>query len=516
VTIASLIVDVAANTAKLQTDVSKIQGSFDSLGSMATKVGGLMAGAFTLTAITGAATQILNYAGKIADLSDQTGLSTKAIQEMQHAATVTGASLESFTNAAFKLGTNLSGGSSSVQGAVERLGLSYMQLRQMSPEQQFNTIASALGQVENAQDRNKIAVDLFGKAAKEILPAIAQGYDGIASSAVIAGDAQIHALDAAGDAIDSFWEGLKSGAVQALGSLLLAAKRFDDLDSSVKKNTISTWDWASALEAAGLKSQTFARINAPLSETGKLLQNLPAPLAAASMSLSEMTEAERKLTAQVTAKVEANKKALKAQEDLNRSQERFAASIGRMDTAEWIVPFKRSVEEASFELEELASSTLIAANAFAPLKAAVQESNMHIDGWRDTMRETMTSLPAVIMSAIQGGGSAIAAAGAHIGVSLMSKFQEKFGPLITNALPFGIGQAITALLPALGALFGPVAEKIAGFFKKIFGGPSEGKRWPISKPNCTRHSTRPSSSRLGISRGRRPSSRSAMPTWPRA
>jgi hypothetical protein len=55
----------------------------------------------------------------------------------------------------------------------------------------------------------------------------------------------------------------------------------------------------------------------------------------------------------------------------------------------------------------------------------------------------------------------------------MQGFTAKFGPAITAALPFGIGSAITALLPTLGPMFGPVAEKIAGFFKSIFGGPSQ-------------------------------------------
>ena len=129
--------------------------------------------------------------GKAADLAAQTGLSTRTIQEMSHAAKMTGASLDNFTNAAFKLGTNLAGGSDSVHAAVQRLNLSYDELRRMSPDQQFETIAIALGGVEDAQDRNRLAVELYGTAAKAILPAIAQGYDELRDSASVAGDERI-------------------------------------------------------------------------------------------------------------------------------------------------------------------------------------------------------------------------------------------------------------------------------------------------------------------------------------
>lgn len=100
------------------------------------------------------------------------------------------------------------------------------------------------------------------------------------------------------------------------------------------------------------------------------------------------------------------------------------------------------------------------------------ELDKEASGWTATFGQFAAGLPQVILGAIQGGGSVVGAAGAHIGTSLMSKFSTTFGPAIKAALPFGIGEAVTALLPALGALFGPVAEKIAGFFKKIFGGPS--------------------------------------------
>jgi TP901 family phage tail tape measure protein len=110
--------------------------------------------------------------------------------------------------------------------------------------------------------------------------------------------------------------------------------------------------------------------------------------------------------------------------------------------------------------------------AMVPFKEAVKEGSREVVTFGDTVLSTFEALPSVIMSAIQGGGDLLAAAGSHIGTSLMSEFQTTFGPAIEAALPFGIGKAVTTLLPMLGSLFGPALRAIGGFFRDLFGGPN--------------------------------------------
>lgn len=478
--VGTLKVLLTADTATYETGLDKasrktqqFSGEMSGFAANVSTVGKSLSGLLTLGAIAGAVTAVSNYASKIADLAAQTGLTTKTIQEMQHAANLTGASLENFTNAAFKLGTNLAGGSDSVVNSLRRLGLEYNAIRQMSPDQQFNVITTALGGVQDAQERNRLAVELFGKAAKDILPAIAQGYDQLAASATTAGDQQIQALDMAGDALDSFLGGVKNLSVELAGGFIIALRELNNEIiqnlSMVKELKRSYQEWSNVLDAVGVTSVKLPKV---LEAAAVHARALPEPLRNASMSLQEQAKAEAELTKQVEAKIKANKEAIKTQQDMQRNQERFAASVQRLDTAEFFVKFKASVEEASQELEELPASADIAINGLARLKDPVHEADMTFESFADRMRSTFVELPNVILQAIQGGGSVIGSAGAFIGTNLMSKFQEKFGPLIKSALPFGIGEAVNALLPTLGALFGPVAEKIAGFFKRIFGGPS--------------------------------------------
>lgn len=471
--------DVAANTAKLQTDVQKIHGQLDNVSSIAGKVGTALAGAFTITAITGAATQVLNYASKIADLSAQTGLTTKTIQEMQHAANLTGASLEKFTNAAFSLGTKIAGGGDSVVNSLNKLGLSYEQLRQMSPDQQFNVITAALGHVQNAQDRNKLAVELFGKSAQAILPAIAQGYDNLAKSAVVAGDAQIQALDMAGDALDSFLEGAKNLSVQLAGGLVIAIREtvhwINESSAAVALVKRGFAEWATVLETVGLKSRDVPKV---LEETRVKASLLPQPLQAVSLSVLEQETRMKALEVQHRATSVSTQTLAIAQDEvdeniqrLTRSFEQQIEAFRRQNTLQNTVydGFKLLRVEFTEAIPVVQNFTT---SALEPFKAGLQSSLTHITTWGQAFKDTFTNLPSVILGAIQGGGSVLGAVGAHIGTSIMSKFQTTFGPAIEAALPFGIGKAITQLLPSLGALFGPVAEKIGQFFRNIFGGPS--------------------------------------------
>jgi hypothetical protein len=159
-------------------------------------------------------------AGQILDLSNRTGLATDTIQQMQYVADQTGASLEQFTQAAFQLGVRLSGGGNSVKAGIEALGLSLTDLQRLSPDEQFDTIADALGRMDDATKRNEIGVALFGKAFASIAAGVAEGYKSMASEARLSSEAQLQALDKTGDAWARFVTNTKGLVTSGLGSAL--------------------------------------------------------------------------------------------------------------------------------------------------------------------------------------------------------------------------------------------------------------------------------------------------------
>ena len=121
-----------------------------------------------ISALINVGGQALKAAGDIADLADKTGLSIRTLQEMSFVAGQTGTTIEAFSNASLELGVRLARGGTGITQAVKDLGLELKTLQGLSPSEQFNEMASALGSIENPQERARLALEVFGKSAKEI------------------------------------------------------------------------------------------------------------------------------------------------------------------------------------------------------------------------------------------------------------------------------------------------------------------------------------------------------------
>ena len=171
--------------------------------SLLTSAVGRLTAAFTVAslidravgALIGFGIEAFKSAAEVNNLALRTGLSTDTIQQMAFVADQTGSALESFTKAAFQLGVRLAGGKDSARDAVQSLGLEFSALAAMSPDAQFNTITAALERMESPQERNRLALVLFGQSAADIMPAIAQGYQGLAEAASLMSAATVAAAD---------------------------------------------------------------------------------------------------------------------------------------------------------------------------------------------------------------------------------------------------------------------------------------------------------------------------------
>jgi hypothetical protein len=163
----------------------------------------------------------VNSAGQIVDLSDQTGLSTEAVQVYGAVAKQTGGDLSTYADAIFKLGINLAKGGDEAEDAVKRLGLDFQKLRAMKPEEQFEAIAGKLKNVTNEGDRNRLGVQLLGKTWKDVAAGVVAGVDDIRAATVIASDESVRAVDAATDAWDQFLTNTESRLTAFLGNAVI-------------------------------------------------------------------------------------------------------------------------------------------------------------------------------------------------------------------------------------------------------------------------------------------------------
>lgn len=125
-------------------------------------------------------TEAAANADNILTLAQMTGLDTDTIQEMQYAAELIDVSFDTIRGSLVKLKNNMQDardGNDKLQEAFRALGVQVTEadgsLR--SAENVFYGAIDALGQIENAAERDTLAYDLFGKKAEELNPLIIQG-----------------------------------------------------------------------------------------------------------------------------------------------------------------------------------------------------------------------------------------------------------------------------------------------------------------------------------------------------
>ncbi len=473
--------------------------------------------------------QFMDLTGKLTDLSGKTGISTTALQKLGYVTEQAGVEVEGVAAAVNKMGKNLVEGNKGAVAGIEALGLGVDSLLKLSPDQAFIQIGDAIAKVENPMERATIATKIFGKQGADLLPAFTGDLAILAkqaedSGAVLSED-MVAGGDAAGDAIGRLMKTGMGLIGQVLGPLMPAIEGVANLLASllgpVARGVGSVVEWLSArfLEAK-VKLYDFA---AGVMQTVRDIPLLGQHLGISAEGLDSMRkradEARQQLQAfnenaakPVTATLreaapivgdysEKTEKVAKAKKDATKAAEDFAGKVKNLtglfrelapaiaDSSQEIANIRAGFQSdgtlISRSINETATATAAArkeAEEWARVNGAVLAPSITSLG--GVLKESgtkgvsmfsglMQGVPQSILSAIQGGGNVIGAAGASIGTNLMQNFTTKFGPAITAALPFGIGTAVTALLPMLGPMFGPVAEKIAGFFKQIFGGPSQ-------------------------------------------
>lgn len=219
-TIATLVVNIEANTAKLVKDVEGIQGSLDKVGSIAGKLGGVLAGAFSIGAVTAAARSFLDTAGALTDLSQKTGISTTELQKLKFAAEQNGGTLEDVTRGVTKMGKALVEGDASTVAAMKRLGLSFADVRNMDPASAFATIGDAIAKIPNPLERSKLAMDLFGKSGADLLPIMTGNLSDTMKAAERLGIVLDEQTVAAGDNLGDTLTALQSVGGAVIGKML--------------------------------------------------------------------------------------------------------------------------------------------------------------------------------------------------------------------------------------------------------------------------------------------------------
>lgn len=147
------------------------------------KIGPALAATFSVGAVIGFAKEIGSFAGKMTDLSAETGVGVRRLQELNYAATGAGLTIEDITGSVTQLSRRLAGGDDSAAAAVERLGLNVYTLQQQKPDEAFLAISRAIAGIESPMERARTAMELFGRAGSRMLRLMTDDIDGLMEAA---------------------------------------------------------------------------------------------------------------------------------------------------------------------------------------------------------------------------------------------------------------------------------------------------------------------------------------------
>lgn len=213
-------------------------------------IGGALAAAFSVRAITQAATQTLNFADQLNKAATQAGLTTEAMSELAYAANLSGVNTQQLSAALRFMQKGLSEASQGVgeaRQAIKALGLDLDAVRKLKPDEQFELIAEQLSKLPDPADRARAAMKLFGDSGAQLLPLMEQGAEGVRKlrdEAERLGQSfskeQLDRLTAAKDAIDRMKASFSALAVTLMAEVAPALKGFfDDITAFITSDKLA-------------------------------------------------------------------------------------------------------------------------------------------------------------------------------------------------------------------------------------------------------------------------------------
>jgi DNA-binding transcriptional MerR regulator len=141
-----------------------------------------VAGAAINAAIIKSVSSFAKAGDEVEKMSQRTGISVKALQELKYAANQSGTSLDAVQVSIKKLQTSIteaSDGSEQYVKSFSALGLSIEEIKKLAPEEQFRKVAGAIAEIQNPTERAARAVEFFGRSGTDMLPMLADGAEGL-------------------------------------------------------------------------------------------------------------------------------------------------------------------------------------------------------------------------------------------------------------------------------------------------------------------------------------------------
>lgn len=169
-------------------------------------------GAMMIAPIAAMTARFGAFGSSLNDMAARTGMTVESLSELNYAADQTGASIADVETASKKLSKFLqqvADGGKEATDTLGDLGLTFAEIRGLSPDEQFDLVASKIAAISNPTTRAAMAMQLFGKSGTAILPMIAE-MDELRAKARALGATMTTEDAAAADALGDAFDDLKT------------------------------------------------------------------------------------------------------------------------------------------------------------------------------------------------------------------------------------------------------------------------------------------------------------------
>ncbi|HTE42407.1 MAG TPA: hypothetical protein VK629_16410 [Steroidobacteraceae bacterium] len=230
----NILVDIAARTASFEAGMTRVEGKLDgfqrSVVTGARSLAALGAGFASGAGIISFIGSVVRAADEIGDAAERAGVLASELSRMKYVAEQSDVSFESLSIGIKKMQDNISNAARGMKPSVEALAAINIEagkLKGIGLQEQLGLIADRFKRVTDAEDRTRIAMDLFGKSGADLIPMLMRGRAGINDFAAEADrlgitldDRATAAIDRNAKAWDRFWRSVKGGSANLVGDMV--------------------------------------------------------------------------------------------------------------------------------------------------------------------------------------------------------------------------------------------------------------------------------------------------------
>jgi len=170
------LIDVAMNTARIQQDVAKVRSDFEGLGKTFSRLGGILAGAFSVRALAQFSKAQIDMGDALQKNAQRLGVTVEQLSAYTYASQLAGTNTETVYKSLVRLSSNLRDAvitpTAEAARAFKELGFSVTDAsgNLKSSDSALRELAALFADIEDGSQKTALAVKIFGKSGAEIIP----------------------------------------------------------------------------------------------------------------------------------------------------------------------------------------------------------------------------------------------------------------------------------------------------------------------------------------------------------